>query len=164
MEELNVKPEKRIRWSFSDKLQAALVVIGFILTALWFAFPSSAFINQVSLTVAGDKVRFIRELPYGTVTARWRSEITLIDGDGFECQSGGWRLAEYQMIKGNTVTYKLGPWGQDCLDAGPPFYLTTTRQVLLLGVIPLRPDSQTTEVQGERPRGQSGFSVGEVEG
>lgn len=154
MEELKVKPEKRIRWSVSDKIQAAAVVLGFILTALWFAFPTSAFIKQVSLTVDGERVRFIRELPYGTVTAEWRSEITLIDGDGYECTSKIWRVAEYQIIKGNTVTYDLGEWASKCLDAGPPFYLTTTRRVVLLGFIRLREDTTTTEVQGELPRGQ----------
>lgn len=141
---------KELKWHFADRLAAVLVVIGLLVSATWFLFPTRHLIREVALNVSGETVRFIRELPYGHVTARWRSEITLIDGDGFECNSGAWAEAEYQPIPGNTVTYRLGHWADACLDAGPPFYLTTTRQALLWGVIPLRPSRATTEVQGER--------------
>lgn len=154
MVEVMSKPEKRMRWSVLDKLALLAVIFGMISTVLWISFPTSIFIKQVSLTVENRTVRFVRELPFGIVSAQWRSEITLIDGDGYECNSGSWRVAEYQPIPGNTVTYDLGAWADRCIVAGPPFYLTTVRQALIFGVIPLRPDRQTTEVHGERPRGQ----------
>ena len=159
MDQVMSKPEKRMRWSLLDKLALLAVIAGMILTVLWLAFPTSLFIKQVSLSVENRTVRFVRELPYGHISARWRSEITLIDGDGYECNSGAWRVAEYQPILGNTVTYDLGEWADRCIVAGPPFYLTTVRQALIFGVIPLRPDRQTTEVQGERPRGQTPSSA-----
>ncbi|NOD65749.1 hypothetical protein [Ruegeria sp. HKCCD6109] len=111
----------------------------------WLFVPSTLFVNPISMTLKGDQVRFVRETPYGTVQARWRSEITLI-GDGFECNSGRWQEATYQEIKGNTVTYRIGDWANDCLEAGPPFFLRTTRKVILFGWLPLRPDVSTTEV------------------
>lgn len=126
---------------------SVLLVIGM---AFWWAIPSSLFIRTVSLTVDGDVARFTRELPRGEVRARWHSEITLIDGEEFECNSGGWRIAHYQQVPGNTVRYALGNWADDCIAAGPPFYITTTRQVLLWGFLPLRPSTNRTEIQGTR--------------
>ena len=126
---------------------------GFLATGLWFMFPTSVFIQPISLTITGHQVRFVRETPYGSVQARWVSEITLIDGDGFECNSGAWRNAEYQPIEGNTVVYDLGDSADRCVEAGPPFCLTTTRQALLWGIIPLKPLRTTTEIQGERDPG-----------
>ncbi|SLN74723.1 hypothetical protein ROJ8625_04087 [Roseivivax jejudonensis] len=152
------RPAYDMRWSFSDKLGAVLVILGIIGTALWLCLPSSLFIRPVSLQVAGDNVRFVRELPFGTVDAVWRSEITLIDGDGYECNSGDWQEATYQEIAGNTVTYRLGDWAERCLDAGPPFYLMTKRRVMLFGVIPLRASVDLTEVEGERPPGPVVFT------
>lgn len=115
----------------------------------WLFVPSTVFVKEVSTRVEGDQVRFIRETPYGTVQARWRTEITLIEGkEGFECSSGDWQEATYQQIPGNTVSYRIGEWADECLEAGPPFYLRTTRQVILFGWLPLRPDVNTTEVTG----------------
>lgn len=121
-----------------------------ILGGIWFAVPSSVFIRNISISVEGRTIRYVRETPFGDVTAEWQAEITLIDADGFECNSGGWNVATYQVAPGNTVTYDLTDWADPCLEAGPPFYLTTTRRVLLFGVIPLRQVVQRTEVEGER--------------
>lgn len=116
----------------------------------WWLTPSDLFIRSVSLTVEGDVVRFTRELPRGGVRARWHSEITLIDGEEYECNSGGWAIAHYQEVPGNTVRYTIGSWADRCIEAGPPFYITTTRQVLLFGFLPLRPSTERTEIQGTR--------------
>ncbi|QFS83970.1 hypothetical protein [Roseivivax sp. THAF197b] len=148
------RPTHDLRWQFADKMAAVLVVLAVMITALWLAVPSGIFIKTISLDLQDRTVRFVRELPFGTVDARWRSEITLIDGGGFECNSGDWGLATYQAIPGNTVTYHLGAWADDCLEAGPPLYLTTTRQVMLLGVIPLRQDVSVTEIEGNREPGE----------
>lgn len=121
-----------------------------VAAVVWFVLPSSLFIRDISLTVEGSRVQYVRETPFGTVDARWRSEITLIGDDAFECSSGDWEQATYQQQPGNTVTYNLGDWADDCIAAGPPFYLTTTRQVLAYGILPLRQTRQVTEIQGER--------------
>lgn len=138
-----------IGWNVGDKIMAGLTVIFCVTTAAWFTLPTNFFIRQVSLEVDGGQVRFVRELPFGRVTAQWQSEITLLDG--FECNSGEWRIAQYQPVAGNTVRYDLGDWAAPCLAAGPPFYLTTTRRALLFGVIPLRASVTRTDVEGEVP-------------
>lgn len=142
---------KSAEWSFADKAAAVVVVLSLIVSGLWFTFPSAFFIRDVSMTVSDGVARYVRETPYGPVYARWHAEVTLIDGDGYECQSPGWQTAYYQEEPGNTITYRLGEWANDCLAAGPPFYLTTTRRVVLFGTIPLRQMVQRTEVQGQRP-------------
>jgi len=126
----------------------SFVLVGGFL--LWLAVPSGLFLRDISMAVDGRTVRYVRETPFGAVTAEWTAEITLIDGAEFECSSGAWRVADYQQTKGNSVTYDLGPWADQCLEAGPPYYLTTTRRVLLMGVIPLRKMQTSTEVQGQR--------------
>ena len=143
-------PAHDLRWTRTDKFMLLFVILGVSLTILWWAMPSSLFIRTISITVQDNQVRFVRELPFGEVHGRWRAEITLIDGGGYECSSGGWREAFYQMEDGNTVVFDLGEWAADCIEAGPPFYLRRTQSVLLFGVIPLRPETITTEVQGER--------------
>ncbi|KQI68685.1 hypothetical protein AN189_07190 [Loktanella sp. 3ANDIMAR09] len=134
-----------------NRLFYAALTVAILVGAAILAIPSSLFLRDISLTVDGRTVRYVRETPFGDVTAEWHAEITLIDGDGFECASGPWAVATYQQIPGNTVTYDLGSWADKCIEAGPPFYLTTTRRVLLFGVIPLRKMVQRTEVEGERP-------------
>ncbi len=74
-----------------------------MLFAISLIVPSSAFVKVNSTTVDGKMVRFVRELPFGPVTARWHSEITLIDGDGLTCLSAP-QVSQCEMIEGNTVT------------------------------------------------------------
>lgn len=116
------------------------------LAGVWLAVPSSLFIREVSITVDGDRVTFTRELPWGEVPGVWASEITL--ADGATCSSGGWQPALYQQQEGNTVTYPLGGWARECVEAGPPFYLRTVRWVMLWGWLPLRPMVSITNVTG----------------
>lgn len=125
---------------------AALMLCLFV---VWVCLPSSMFIRTVSMTVDGAAVRFIRETPFGGVRASWVSEITLANGQ--ECNSGSWRQAYYQEQPGNLVTYELGAWAAPCIEAGPPYYMTTTRMVWLFDVIPLRPDRTRVEVLGDDP-------------
>ncbi|KQI67332.1 hypothetical protein AN189_16380 [Loktanella sp. 3ANDIMAR09] len=131
---------------FLDVL-STLIVLVFL---GWLFIPSSLFLRDISMTVTGRTVQYVREVPYGSVTAEWNAEITLIDGEEFECSSGAWRIAHYQVVSGNTVTYDLGAWADKCLEAGPPYYLTTTRRVLLFGKVPMRQMRTITEVQGTR--------------
>ena len=124
------------------------ILTAFILLAvLWYSVPTSVFIREISTTVTDGRVRFVRETPWGGVTAQWQSEITLFDGS--ECNSGDWGVTSYQAIPGNTVEYALGDWARPCLEAGEPFYLRNVRRVLLFGVIPLRSTVSVTEADGE---------------
>lgn len=141
---------RRTKWSKADKLAAAVVFFALIVTTLWMTFTTAFFIRNISMTVQNSLVRYVRETPHGEVTAEWQAEITLIDGDGFTCPSGPWQATTYQNIPSNAVTYNLGVWADDCLKAGPPYYMTVTRRALLFGVIPLRQTIQTVEVQGAR--------------
>lgn len=134
---------KRSTWSRMDGLAAFCVLFA---VSFWSLLPTSSFIKEVSVEVVGGDVIFVRELPFGNVTAQWQSEITLLNG--YECNSGGWNVANYQDVSGNAVMFKLGDWADKCLEAGPPFYLTTTRRVLLFGIIPLRKSVSITDVQG----------------
>lgn len=130
-----------------DVLASVLIV----LTIAWALVPSSVFIRVISMDITEEGVvRFVRETPMGAVQARWHSEIYLVDADGRECNSGDWHWANYQPVPGNVVSYEIGEWADRCLEAGPPFYIVTTRQVMLFGIIPLRPDVHRTDVQGTR--------------
>lgn len=112
------------------------------------------------MNIDDTRVTYVRELPFGEVTARWRAEVVLINGGGYECTSGQWSFAEYQPKPGNRVTYDIGDWAEKCIHAGPPFYLNMTRQVMLFGVIPLRPERQVTEIIGDRISGPVALSQG----
>lgn len=131
--------------SFFGKFDKSFFFLAFVFFA-WLSLPSSLFIREISTTVEGNEVTFVRELPLGAVTAEWQTEITLINGSGFECNSGAWRAAYYQELLGNTVRYELQSWADPCVEAGPPFYITNTRRVLLFGVIPLRKLVTITDV------------------
>ena len=123
--------------TFLNRIDKSVILFALIFFA-WLSIPSSLFIREISTTVEGRQVTFVRELPLGPVTAEWQTEITLINEGGFECNSGAWQIAYYQEIQGNTVRYELQPWADNCINAGPPFYITNTRRVLLFGLIPLR--------------------------
>ena len=140
---------KKLTWNFADRLGLFGCVAFLFVTPLWILFPTDYLIREISYEVRGDRVRFVRETPFGAITARWRSEITLLDRDGLECRSGGWQLARYQHVRGNTITYEIGDWAAKCLADGPPYYVTNTRQALLFGVIPLRASVSITEVQSD---------------
>jgi hypothetical protein len=126
-------------------IDKTLVFFG-LLAVLWLCIPSSLFIRHIDTRVDGNTVIFVRDLPFGTVPARWRSEITMLDGR--ECSSGAWRTSTYQEQANGIVSYELDEWAASCVSEGPPFVLRTHRQVLLFGLIPLRPSNTVTQVQG----------------
>ena len=137
---------EKMKWSLIDKLSLGVVLFGLFVAPLWLAFPTSRFIQPISLTLTDRRVVFVRELPLGTVHARWRTEITM--PDGFECNSGDWKFARYQVIRANRVSYDLQPWADACLKIGPPFYMSTTRQVLVFGLLPLPSATHVVEIPG----------------
>jgi hypothetical protein len=59
----------------------------------------------------------------------------------YECSSGPWRTSVYQENRKNVVSYRLGAWAKPCLDQDVDYTLITTRQVMLMGIIPLRPST-----------------------
>lgn len=132
-----------------------LWLVSLLFGLLWLAVPSTVFLRPVAtlLDVDTGRVTFTRETPFGTVTARWRTEITLVGRDDFECNSGRWSIATYQQRAGDTVQYQIGEWANDCVEAGPPFIMRTVRQVLLFDVIPLRPDTDIVLVETIRTVG-----------
>lgn len=146
-----------MRW-FGDLFFGAFFAAGL----LYLSVPSSLFVKPIELHFdeGTQKFRFTREVtPWIMVdrgeqgkghVGRWWSEIVLIDARDFECQSGVARNAFYQQKPGNTVEYRLGAWAQECIDAGPPFYITTSRQIMLWGWLPLRPSTNASGIQGER--------------
>ena len=135
-----------------------------ILGLLWAWVPSSFFVKTIALSYDVERQTFTltREVnPFLQIknddvnghVGRWWSEIILIDGEAFECQSENVRNAFYQQVSGNTVRYKLDIWAAECLDSGPPFYVIQHRQVMLFGWLPLRPDVSYSEIQREtQPR------------
>lgn len=124
-----------------------LSVVLLLAVGTWFLLPSNVFINQLSLKVENGMVHFTRELPFGEVTARWWSEITVPEYGSYECSSGAPRMAFYQEVPGDTVTYNLGAWAQPCLAKGSLYVLSSHRQVMLFGVIPLRPTRSVEKVE-----------------
>ena len=131
--------------TFLNRIDKSVILFALVFFA-WLSVPSSLFIREISTTVDGHEITFVRELPLGPVTAEWQTEITLINAGGFECNSGAWQVAYYQETPGNTVRYDLQPWANACIDAGPPFYITNTRRVLLFGLIPLRSMVTVTDI------------------
>jgi hypothetical protein len=123
-----------------------LPVLAILLFALWYAVPSSLFMQPISWKLTGNEVRFVRITPYGDVIANWKSEITLINRDGFECYGSG--TSFYQEEPTNTVSYELGDWARRCIEAGPPFTIRQTWQVVLFDIIPLRPTEIIIVVEG----------------
>lgn len=144
---------------FADFASAGALALGLV----WASVPSSLFVKPIELhfDIEAQKFRFTREVSSWLMidrgdsrgkghVGRWWSEIVLIDARDFECQSGSPQSAFYQQKPGNTVEYRLGDWAQECIDAGPPFYVTTSRQILLFGWLPMRPSTSTSTIQGER--------------
>lgn len=134
-------------------------VFAILCFAVWPAVPSSIFLRPVSWTIDGETIRFVRETPFGDVTADWTAEIRLIDGDGFECHGDG--RAYYQVEPTNAITYKIGEWARNCITAGPPFTIRLSWQVLLFDVIPLRKTSTTLVVEGLREGRAASPAIGE---
>jgi len=127
-----------------------LPVLAILAFALWYAVPSSLFVQPVSWSLNGTDVRFVRLTPYGDVTAKWKTEISLINRNGFECYGNG--TAFYQVEPTNTVTYEIGDWALRCVNAGPPFTIRQTWQVVLFDLITLRSVETITVIEGTDPR------------
>ncbi len=135
-------------WRWYDRVGGALLLLAALAGGLWASIGSDMFLHPTSLRLDGTTVILVRETPWGETYARWNSEITLIDEQGFECAAQG--SAIFQNEVADTVTFTIGPWAGACIDAGPPMVFRARWQVVLFGVIPLRPVSITTLIEGVR--------------
>ncbi len=133
---------------FIDPVMITVIVLG----AVWLSTPSVLFVNPVATTfdLETNRVTVVRKTPFGTVEGRWHTEIQALT-TGEECSSGpGWTASTYQVVEGDdgppdTVSYPIGEWAADCVEV--PFIIQDTRQVLLWGLIPLRPVRTNTLVK-----------------
>jgi len=145
-------------WSRLDKFAAVFIMpAAFVLTVLWFSFPSDRFVKHISLNYdEGSQVfTFVREInPMLMIFGdeglrghhgRHRSTINLTTTSGLECSSP-WYEAFYQNKSSNTVSYQTAGWAKPCLDAGPPFYVSTYMQIYLPGGIPLRTSRSDSQI------------------
>ncbi len=133
-----------MRWGFADKVALVLSIIFLVFLPVWLSLPTSKFISQVSMDVQGLEVEFKRLTPFGSVQARWRSEIVVLDGTEYECNSKTWKWAQYQEKPSNFVSYRIGDWALPCVqrsqEKNVPYTINTIRQVFLWGWLPLWPD------------------------
>jgi hypothetical protein len=113
----------------------------------WLVLSTDLFIRPSAIHYNGWNVTLVRETPFGDVWGRWSTEIR-VTGTGEECSSGI-RPGFYQDTPDSTVSYRLGPWAQRCMDAGPPLVIVDTWQALIFGVIPVRPIHRTTVISIE---------------
>jgi len=130
-------------------LRVIFVAMATVALALlvWIVTPSSMFYSPVSLNLEGDRLTFVRDTPFGEVQIEWIGEITLLKQDHYECGGSGRRLAQPE--PGGVMSATIGAWAKPCLDAGAPFILRFQYQVMLFGIIPLRPTGITLQVDAE---------------
>lgn len=120
-------------------LKGILVVLTslVLITGTWMVTPSSLFLRPISIAIDGTTLTFIRETPYGDTDVIWHGQITLLNADGFECSGNGRGIVQQQ--PNDLVQRRVSAWMQECVAAGPPYVIRYEYQVMLFGLIPLRP-------------------------
>lgn len=142
-----------MRWQWFDRLGLFFMAWFVVLGGLWLGIGSAVFLKPIIMQIDDHNYTFVRETPFGDVDVIWRAELTLLDRgaasfDGFECSGNGRRT--FQTAPGDLVSGKLGSWADSCVEAGPPMVLRATYQVMLLGVIPLRPVNFVQDIPGAK--------------
>jgi hypothetical protein len=132
---------------FSQRLADWLVYTGAILLVAYFVLPSRLFLDVQNITYTGRDAVMVRHTPLGEVTARWHTEVVPEADDAADCSASG--EAPYQVEKLDTVRFTADPRLWPCIDAGPPYAIRDSWQVLLFGMVPLRPYSITTIYTGD---------------
>lgn len=123
------------RWQFGVSDWIAGLVALCVLA--WLAVPSGALLRPVSYSINGEWVTFVREVPFGQVSAKWATEIRAA---GKQCNANGGptvyetgdmgeRLAEARYRLNAPVLACTGPEGFD---------MSQTHTVMIFGAIPLR--------------------------
>jgi len=132
-----------MKWSWFDKIGFSVVTIGSVLCGLWLFVGSHLFLKPIALRLDGYDFIFLRETPFGDVDAKWSAEMVLMDRgdtrfDSYECDLGNGRRM-FQESEHNLVTGSLTSSAKPCVEAGPPMVFRASYQVMLFGLIPLRP-------------------------
>jgi len=130
-----------MRRPFLQRLADWLVFAAAIILIAYLALPSRLFVKVQSITYTEREVYMVRETPFGAVTARWSTEVLPLAEGAADCSASG--VARYQAEPKNAVRFEADPRLWPCIDAGPPYAIRDEWQVLLFGVIPLRPYSLT---------------------
>ena len=133
-------------WNLLDRIAGVLLLLAAILAAVWLAIPSTMFVKLDAVRLEGSEVTLVRRVPYGDVTVKVWSEITIDRLGGYEYGSG-YNYAIIQSQPGDAVLREILHWAKPCLDRGPPLVFRINMQVMLLGLIPLRQTSITTLVE-----------------
>lgn len=118
-----------------------------LLMVAWLSTPSSIFFNPLKLYIKDEKITLVRITLAENTEIEWIGEITLLGRDGFQCHGYGKYITSYE--ENNIVTRDIGLWAKPCLDQGAPFILRYSYQVIVLGILPLRPVGISTEILGE---------------
>lgn len=125
-----------------------MIMVGIsLLMIVWISTPSSIFFNPLKLYVKDKEITLVRVTLTENTEIEWIGEITLLGRDGFQCHGYGKYIASYE--QNNVITTSIGLWAEPCLDQGAPFILRYSYQVIVLGILPLRPVGISTEILGE---------------
>lgn len=124
-----------------------------LLMLVWLATPSSVFYKPISLAIAGRDLTFLRETPFGPVTVHWIGEVTMLDKESLECMNEGSFIG--QDGQDELLTVPVGEWAYRCIDQGKPFILRYQFQVMLGGVLPLRPTDISVTINKPTKRGDT---------
>lgn len=127
---------RRAHWDTFDVFAAIVTA----LVALWIVLPSSVFLRPVGYQLDGAMMTFVRDVPFGQVTATWGTELRTSTLQ--ECHAAGGPTpyqtgaegARYAVV----VRYPLQPQLWPCVDGVWPVVVSQTHQVSAFGGVPLR--------------------------
>jgi hypothetical protein len=102
------------------RLSAVLAILSLAVLVLWVSVPTSLLLRPVAYEMRGGMVYATRELPVGSVWARWGDAVTRygFDGQPVEtCRQSGVHL--YEQRDGNVARVPAARWFTGC-DTAPP--------------------------------------------
>ena len=132
-------------------MQSTLVFRLALLSLFFFALVpmvgrSAYLLNPISISIADGRMVFVRELPLGAQTARWKSEI-FVPSTGDECEVSGENM--YHPRPFDTLRFDIDGVLLRCLEAPGIKVMTSQWTVILFGWFPLRPVTLVTTFGGE---------------
>ena len=116
-----------------------------ILITLWLVLSTDLVLRPTAIHYDKTTVTLVRETPFGPVWAR-HSTVIKIAGTNEQCVNSG-AMEKYEPIEDNVDTYELGSWADRCINIGPPLIFVDTWQVMLFGIIPIRPYQLVTVLE-----------------
>ena len=130
-----------------DALVTVFAVVGLLSLAVWLAVPSSVFMRPQALIYERDAegqmwTIFVRETPFGEVSAQWESELEVL-ASRTECSAFG--RSPYQPVADDaatgaipdTVRWKTSPEMLPCVEAIRPTIMRHSWRVDQIGPVPL---------------------------